>query len=162
MMKWVLAGVLSVGMVGAAMAGDGCGWGSKSACGSKSKADTTASKVEIPTYDTAQVKQAIDSGAQVTIIDARTAKWDDGRRLPGAISVSAESTDEQIAGALPDKAAKIITYCSNEQCPASKNLATRLLELGYTNVSKYPAGIDGWNEAGHEIVDTRAAASGRS
>jgi len=168
MKTWMLACVLSAGLAGALYA-DGCGGGysaksecgsKKSACGVEKKADSAA--VEIPTVDTTALKGLIDGGQSLVLVDARTAKWDDGRRLPGALSVSAESTDEQIAQALPDKAARIVTYCSNEKCPASKNLATRLIGLGYQNVSKYPQGLEGWTEDGGQVVNTRAAAGDRT
>ncbi|HMP76291.1 MAG TPA: rhodanese-like domain-containing protein [Kiritimatiellia bacterium] len=177
MTKFVWVGVVAAGLAAAAYAGGGaaCGWSGakadkadkagkaacavdKAACGTEAKID----KVKVGKIDTAALNQKIQSGAAFTLIDARTAKWDDGRRLPGAISMSAESTDEQIVAALPDKAASIVTYCSNEKCPASDTLAARLIGLGYENVVKYPQGLDGWAESGHGVVDTRSAKPGQS
>ena len=166
MTKFVWVGVVAAGLAAAAYAGGGaCGWSGakadkadKAACGTEAK----AGKVKIGKIDTAALNAKIQGGAAFTLIDARTAKWDDGRRLPGAISMSAESTDEQILAALPDKSASIVTYCSNEKCPASETLAARLIGLGYENVVKYPQGLDGWAQAGHGVVDTRTARPGQS
>lgn len=169
MTRWILLGLLTAGLAGAVQAGEGCAWKKgakaekaggceKAACGAEKKSKSA----KVNTIDTAALQQKITAGDALTIVDARSAKWDDGKRLPGAISVSAESTDEQIAAALPDKAASIITYCSNEKCPASQTLAERLIGLGYTSVVKYPQGIEAWTEAGHDIVDTRAAKPGQS
>jgi rhodanese-related sulfurtransferase len=94
----------------------------------------------------------------VVVVDARTAKYDDGKRIPGAISVPADATPEQIVAALPDKNAKIVTYCSGPQCPASAKLAKTLVKHGYTGVHKYPDGLAGWVAAGKQT--TQAAPAG--
>ena len=86
---------------------------------------------------------------EAIILDARKgSKWDDGQRIPGARGMNLMSTDAQISLALPDKHARIITYCGSLKCPMSKTLATRLIKLGYQHVSEYPPGIKGWKEAG--------------
>ena len=84
----------------------------------------------------------------MTILDARTGKFDDGRRIAGAQVLQDVSTPEEIAAIVPEKDALIVTYCVNLQCPASAALAARLRELGYRNVLEYPAGIEGWSAAG--------------
>jgi len=91
------------------------------------------------------------SGASVTVLDARTGKYDDGRRIPGAKSLSAKSTEQEAAAVVQSKDALVVTYCSNLKCPASRMLAARLKELGYKNVLEYPEGIDGWAAAGKEV-----------
>jgi len=49
---------------------------------------------------------------------------------------------------LPDKAAPIVTYCSNPSCPNSQRVAERLTALGYADVRKYREGIEDWVAAG--------------
>jgi len=49
---------------------------------------------------------------------------------------------------LPDRAAPIVTYCSNPACPNSQRVADRLTALGYTHVRKYREGIEDWVSAG--------------
>lgn len=87
----------------------------------------------------------------MVILDARSGKWDDGRRIPGARSLHAGSAKEEIEAMLPDKAALVITYCSNTKCQASPKLAARLMEMGYKNIMELPEGIDGWQAAGKEV-----------
>jgi rhodanese-related sulfurtransferase len=99
--------------------------------------------------DIKQVEKAV--GTEAVILDARGGKYLDNRRIPGAKALAAGSSAEDIAKALPDKDAAIITYCSNTKCPASKMLAHQLAELGYTNIQKYPGGIDAWEEAGKKV-----------
>lgn len=120
------------------------------------KADEKPAQVDTPaTVNTLGLKTLINSGAPLTIIDARSGEFDDGRRLPGAISLNADSKAEDIAKALPNKEALLITYCSNVKCPASHKLYTHLKSLGYTNLIEYPEGIQGWVEAGNPVTSTK-------
>ena len=43
---------------------------------------------------------------------------------------------------------KLVFYCSNEMCGASKQAAKRAIEAGYTDVAVLPEGIAGWKAAG--------------
>jgi len=102
------------------------------------------------TLSTMEMEQALRKGNAV-ILDARYGKHDDGFRIPGAKSLNEKSTRVEIEALLPDKAVKIITYCSNPECPASENLASRLSELGYLDIHEYPDGIEGWRRAGLKL-----------
>ena len=86
------------------------------------------------------------------ILDARTGKFDDGKRIPGAKSLHAKSTLEEVQAVLPSKNALIFTYCVNEDCPASGLLAEHLNKLGYKYVIESPQGIEGWIKAGHKVT----------
>jgi len=105
--------------------------------------------------NTGALKALLDSGAKVTVLDARTGKYDDGRRIPGAGSLAASATAEQAAKAIPGKDALVVTYCSNLKCPASKTLAGQLKKLGYKNVIEYPYGIDGWAASGNDVARSK-------
>jgi|GEM_PF-264501 len=130
-------------------------------CGNNCHCDTScpgkqAAQHTFSTIDTDALNGLITSGEPVVVVDARSGKYDDGRRIPGAVSLPADADEETIAKVLPDKNAKVVTYCSNEKCPASANLAKRLVKLGYTNVHKYPHGIVGWTAAGHPVTTVAA------
>lgn len=105
----------------------------------------------VPTVNTLGLKTLINSGVPLTILDARSGKYDDGKRIAGALSLNAESKAEEIAKVLPKKDALIVTYCSNLKCPASNALYNHLKSLGYTNLIEYPEGIQGWIEAGNPV-----------
>jgi rhodanese-related sulfurtransferase len=105
----------------------------------------------VATINTAGLKALLDADAKLTLLDARSGKYDDGRRIPGAKQLTGEATAEQAAAAVSDKNGLVVTYCSNPKCPASARLAKRLKELGYTNVIEYPAGIAGWTDAGNPV-----------
>ncbi|HOY66309.1 MAG TPA: rhodanese-like domain-containing protein [Candidatus Ozemobacteraceae bacterium] len=100
---------------------------------------------------TAGLRALLQSKVPLTILDARSGKYDDGRRIPGAKSLNADSKVSEILKILPEKESLIITYCSNLKCPASHKLFEHLKSLGYKNLLEYPEGIAGWIEAGYEV-----------
>jgi rhodanese-related sulfurtransferase len=99
--------------------------------------------------DTKGLAMMISSGIPLVILDARSGKWDDGKRIGPAKALSYEATAEQAASVIPTKQSLIVVYCSNLQCPASGYLAKRLSELGYTNIMKYNEGIQEWINSGN-------------
>jgi rhodanese-related sulfurtransferase len=101
---------------------------------------------------TKELKKLLDSGTKVILLDARTGKFDDGRRIPGAKSLSPKARPEEVEKvAGKNKDALIVTYCSNLKCPASSYLFKHLKGLGYTNLHEYPHGIEGWAKAGNKV-----------
>jgi len=105
--------------------------------------------------NTSGLKTLLDSGVPLIVLDARSGQYDDGKRIPGALSLNAESKPEEIAKALPNKEALIITYCANLKCPASNMLYKHLKSLGYSNLLEYPEGIQGWVEAGNPVKSAK-------
>jgi rhodanese-related sulfurtransferase len=112
------------------------------------KVETKESLAEI---SSASLKVLLESGVPLVLLDARSGKYDDGKRIPGARSLNVNSTKEEISEIIKDKNGLIVTYCSNLQCPASAALARHLKELGYSNVLEYSPGIAGWLEAGNQV-----------
>jgi rhodanese-related sulfurtransferase len=104
-----------------------------------------------PTIEVAALATLLKAKTELVLLDARAAKWDDGRRIPGARSLNAESSEKDIAAVIPAKDSLVITYCTNLKCQASPMLAKHLRELGYTNVIELPVGIDGWEAAGQKV-----------
>jgi rhodanese-related sulfurtransferase len=102
--------------------------------------------------DTNALATLLAAKTPVTVLDARTGKYDDGRRIPGAKTLSAKATAAEAAKLIPSMDALVVTYCTSPKCPASKMLAERLAGLGYKNILKYPAGIEGWAAAGNTVV----------
>lgn len=94
-----------------------------------------------------ELKAQIEAGT-VTVVDALGGEYYAQQHLPGALPLVRDEVDAQAATLLPDRAAAIVTYCSNPACPNSGQVAERLTALGYTNVRKYREGIQDWVEAG--------------
>ena len=97
--------------------------------------------------------------ADVTVVDALPDSYYEQQHLPGALNLVEDDVAHRAAELLPDKDAAIVTYCSNEACPNSGNVARRLTNLGYTNVRKYREGIQDWVGAG---LPTASGATARA
>lgn len=104
------------------------------------------------TINTEGLKKLLAAGKKALVFDARFGKYDDGRRIEGATQLGANASAKDIAKAAPDKNAKIVLYCTNLKCPASKTLAHKMVALGYKNIVKYPDGIEGWVAAGNKAT----------
>ena len=103
-----------------------------------------------------ELKVEIAAGT-VTVVDALGEPYWAQQHLPGAIYLVADDVDTQAGALLPDKSAAIVTYCSNTACPNSGQVATKLEQLGYTNVRKYREGIQDWVEAGLPVESATPA-----
>lgn len=123
----------------------------KGACGMEKKGHSHGHADEA-VIDTQALSVMLEAKADVVVLDARSGKYDDGRRIPGAKSLNASSSEKEVRKAIgKDKDQLVVTYCSNVQCPASSQLAAHLKKLGYENVIEYPRGIQGWVEDGKEV-----------
>ena len=147
--------VVGVGLAGLARQVEGCaGCGCKGGAealkpaATKAAADDEAAASELSTQALATL---LRSKVPATVLDARTAKGDDGRRIPGAKSLTADATEDQIKALLPKKDGLVVTYCGSRKCTLSNKLAGRLKGLGYTNVREYSEGIKGWAAAGQDV-----------
>jgi len=150
-----LALVLVVAVALPAVADSSCGAcpvsgkkAEKSHKGGDAKAAAPAQEHKFPVVDVAAIQELIDKKEPVVILDARTGKWDDGRRLPGAVALAPDAKPEEIAKLLPAKKAKIVTYCGGLTCPASAKLAEALHKAGYENIHEFAEGVEGWEKAG--------------
>ena len=126
----------------------------------EAKADTNGACCAQPAakagvVDTAGVAALLNAKTPVVVLDARSGKFDDGKRLPGAKSLNAESPEADVAKLLPDKKALVVTYCAGLKCPASGKLAAKLRKLGYDNVLEYAEGMEGWLKAGHAVENAK-------
>ncbi|MBD3616795.1 MAG: rhodanese-like domain-containing protein [Gracilimonas sp.] len=73
------------------------------------------------------------------------------KHIPGSINIPTENA-EIAKEVLPFMDAEIIVYCANSDCTASPELAQKLEEMGYTNVSDFEQGLAGWRKAGYELM----------
>jgi rhodanese-related sulfurtransferase len=102
----------------------------------------------VPTITLGELKDELDAGEDVTLVEALGPMYYEETHLPGAINIPHEQVDELASILLPDKEAQIVVYCANGPCKNSGIATKRLLELGYTNVRDYHEGKAEWVEAG--------------
>ena len=111
--------------------------------------------------NTPALKALVDAKLPLVILDARSGKYDDGRRIGNAKQLSHQAGPREIAQLVPSKQSLVVTYCGGVKCPLSKMLATRLEKLGYTNVIEFPQGMKGWTQAGFSVRRTSTGSSSK-
>ncbi len=94
-----------------------------------------------------QLREDIAAGA-VTVVETLGPAYYEDAHLPVAINIPHTEVRDRAAALLPDRAAAIVTYCSNTACRNSEVAARQLAALGYTNVRKYAEGKQDWTQAG--------------
>ena len=77
------------------------------------------------------------------------------KHIPGSINIPTDNA-EIAQDIIPYMDAEIVVYCANTDCTASPELAQKLEEMGYTNVSDFEEGLAGWRSAGYELIGTDA------
>ncbi|MCY1042490.1 molybdopterin-synthase adenylyltransferase MoeB [Corallococcus sp. bb12-1] len=105
-------------------------------------------KKEIREVSHEHVRQLLDSGASVKLIDVRESDEYAGGRLPGAVHIPRgylELRIEEQAG----RDEEVVLYCAGGTRSA---LAARTLrELGYTRVSSLAGGYNRWSDAAYPV-----------
>jgi rhodanese-related sulfurtransferase len=104
------------------------------------------------------LQQKIETGADFVLVDALSPMSYATSHLPGAINLPPESVDGRAQRRIPDRSTEVVVYCSDVTCNSSLDVANRLIELGYENVSHYAEGKNDWVEAGLPLERGRAAA----
>lgn len=106
---------------------------------------------EIDSWD---LSDAINSGQDVVIVDARSKEAFDAEHLPGAISFPHQTMTSETT-ALLDRAKLYVTYCDGIGCNASTKGALRLATLGFA-VKELLGGLDWWRRDGYETYGANA------
>ena len=95
------------------------------------------------------LKARIESKEPLTLVDVREKdEWRAGY-IPGAISLPRGFLEIQAEQRLPDKNARIVTYCAGGT--RSALAAATLAELGYANVETANPGFVRWKDLGYAV-----------
>ena len=89
----------------------------------------------------AEAKGIMDTEQNYIILDVRTEEEFAQGHIAGAILIPDYEITERAEGILSDKDQQILVYCRSGR--RSKNAASQLVELGYSNVKEF-GGIIGW------------------
>jgi len=95
-----------------------------------------------------ELRKKIDGGDEFALVDALSTISYAGAHLPGAIHIPPERVDALAPRRIPDQGSEVVVYCSNPKCVSSVQVASKLVELGYTNVRHFAGGKDEWRGAG--------------
>lgn len=112
---------------------------------------------------TDELKKWIDAKEPMLIVDTMPLEASYKKNhVPGALqfefpieplpemTAEAKANFEKLLG--PDKNKKIVFYCGFTKCTRSHNGAIWAKKLGYTNILRYPGGINAWMEAGYPVA----------
>ena len=107
----------------------------------------------IPEQGPAELKQRLDAGESVVLVDVRDPdEYRDGFIEP-ATNISRGFLEFRIGGAVTDPSTPIVLYC---QTGLRSMLAARALkDLGYTNVVNLQGGFQKWAQSGFPVVKDR-------
>jgi rhodanese-related sulfurtransferase len=114
----------------------------------------------------AELKDLIDSGKDIVIVDTMPMKAYKKIHVPGAKQslfpvpemgvwdtkeTDGKSQEDYAALLGPDKYKTIVIYCGFVKCTRSHNGAAWARKLGYKNVFRFSGGIFAWQGAGYPI-----------
>lgn len=112
---------------------------------------STAAMAQYPVIDASQLKTWMTGKKSVVLIDSRTHEEYLQAHIPGAISIPAEQMKANIAKLPKEKSAPIIFYCRGLGCTLSRTAAGQAVEMGYTNLMVYQAGMPDWLLQGNPV-----------
>lgn len=97
----------------------------------------------------ATVKQRLDAGDEMHLVDVREESEFAAGHLPGAVHLGKGVIERDIEKAIPDTAAPIVLYCGGGF--RSALAADNLQQMGYTDVLSMDGGYSAWVKAGHPL-----------
>jgi rhodanese-related sulfurtransferase len=98
--------------------------------------------------DRESLRRKIEGGDAIVLVDALSTISYAAAHLPGAIHIPPERVDALAERRIPDLDTEVVVYCANPRCESSVEVAQRLIEFGYRNVSHYAGGKEDWRAAG--------------
>jgi len=109
------------------------------------EANRDASEISIE-----ETHRFIQNGDRIVLLDIREEEERTLGYIKGDIFIPMDELDEKAETLLPEKDVPVIIYCA----VGIRSLAAAkfLKKMGYTNVFSMAKGIEGWEEAGFEVV----------
>ena len=106
--------------------------------------------------DAWDLKEALDRGDPVVVIDGRSAEAYAREHIPGAVNLPHREISAETTASL-DRSRLYVCYCDGIGCNASTRAALKLLGLGF-EVRELMGGLDWWKRDGYatEGADARA------
>ncbi len=114
--------------------------------------ETLAFRAGIPVVFLGGARERVAAPAGV-IFDARSAADYAAGHLPGARSLPVGEADRQLGAYAPvlTPQTPILTYCGAADCADALELAVKLREYGFEDLTLYPGGFAEWTEYGGTV-----------
>jgi rhodanese-related sulfurtransferase len=97
-----------------------------------------------------EVKQKLDRGEKIMLVDVREESEFAKDHLPGAIHLGKGVIERDIEARVPDLNAALVLYCGGGF--RSALAADNLQKMGYTNVISMDGGVRGWREKNYPMT----------
>lgn len=108
-------------------------------------------KSQIPEITVETVKNEIDSGNEMVLLDVRTAEEFNAGHLPHSVNIQRGLLEFIIGKKYPAKDTDLVLYCRTD---ARAALCTNTLkEMGYANAKNLKGGFKAWGEGGYPIYN---------
>src|SRR3990172_7022256 len=96
----------------------------------------------VPEVSPDEVRERLDGGTRLVLLDVREREEYRQGYVPGAVSLPRGFLEMRVEEAVPDKDRPVVAYCAGG---TRSLLAGRILkELGYRNVVSMRGGYQGW------------------
>jgi molybdopterin/thiamine biosynthesis adenylyltransferase/rhodanese-related sulfurtransferase len=96
-----------------------------------------------------ELLRRVQAREDYVLVDVREKEEHRAGYIPGAISVPRGFLEQQIESRVPDKSARVVTYCAGGV--RSAFAAATLAELGYTHVESANPGFVRWKDLGYPV-----------
>jgi len=110
--------------------------------------DDARSRIKETDVDT--VKQRLDRGEKLFLIDVREESEFAKDHLPGATHLGKGIIERDIEERVPNLATELILYCGGGY--RSALAADNLQKMGYRNILSMDGGIRGWRDKGYPLT----------
>jgi len=97
-----------------------------------------------------EVKQRLDRGEKLMLVDVREESEFAKDHLPGAIHLGKGVIERDIEARVPDLNTPLVLYCGGGF--RSALAADNLQKMGYTNVISMDGGVRGWREKNYPMT----------
>jgi rhodanese-related sulfurtransferase len=110
--------------------------------------DEARSRIKETDVDT--IKQRLDRGEKLFLVDVREESEFAKDHLPGAVHLGKGIIERDIEERVPDTGTELILYCGGGY--RSALAADNLQKMGYRNVISMDGGIREWREKGYPLT----------
>lgn len=97
-----------------------------------------------------QLERKMEEKDDFVLVDVLSEDSFEEGHIPGAINIPLDRIGAEAVEEF-DRDQDIVVYCGSEECGASPKAAEKLEDLGFTNVSDFEAGLEGWKQGGHGL-----------
>jgi len=111
----------------------------------------TTAFAQFPVVSADDLKVWMRGKQKVVLIDSRLPEEYQQAHLPGAISIPAERMKLEAKKLPKDKTTPLIFYCRGAGCTLSQAAARAAMEMGYTYLMIYQAGMPDWLLRGNPV-----------